>query len=128
MGELTYISTSVSLKATVSVFLLRICSRRWQKLVIGFLMMVVILFNGGYFLLAAFQCAPVDFFWTRISHPQEGACLDESIIMGTTYAASAINACGDWVLGLLPIALVWNLELSTRNKISISGVLALGVL
>lgn len=128
LGEIAYILTSILLKATVAVFLLRICSQRWQKLVIWFLMLVVILFNSAYVLLAAFQCAPVEYFWTRLLPSREGACLNEAIISGTTYAATAINACADWVLGLLPIALVWNLELSTKNKISIAGVLALGVL
>ncbi|KAK6950089.1 hypothetical protein Daesc_008414 [Daldinia eschscholtzii] len=42
----------------------------------------------------------------------EGKCWGNDLVMGCTYAAAGINAFTDWVLGLLPIALVRNLELS----------------
>ncbi|KAI1393472.1 uncharacterized protein F4822DRAFT_384783 [Hypoxylon trugodes] len=55
-----------------------------------------------------------------------GKCIPGNVVMGATYTAAAINALGDWVLGLLPIALVRKLELSRRSKVLVSCTLALG--
>jgi hypothetical protein len=55
-----------------------------------------------------------------------GSCLSEQLIISSTYAAVGVNAFVDWVLGLIPIALVRHLDLGKRQKISVAGILALG--
>lgn len=115
-------------KITVSILLLRICSKPWHKAVIYTTLAVVVIWNTIYTFLAAFQCVPVQHFWERLSDPAGGSCLSEEIITGTTYAAAGINCLADWILGLLPIALVWSLELNGRTKASIAGILALGIM
>ncbi|KAI1844954.1 hypothetical protein JX266_008970 [Neoarthrinium moseri] len=128
-GEIAYILTSVFLKLTVGLFLLRICSRRWQSAAIWAVLAVVLAFNIFYFLIALLQCRPIGYFWLRVlPTTPRGTCVSEEVATGSTYAASAVNAFADWVLGLLPVALVWNLELSRRSKISIAAILGLGVI
>ncbi|KAK8081764.1 hypothetical protein PG996_000545 [Apiospora saccharicola] len=128
LGEWIYVVTSIMIKITVSILLLRICSKPWHKAVIYTTIAVVVIWNTIYTFLAAFQCVPVQHFWDRLSDPDGGSCLNEEIITGTTYAAAAINCLADWILGLLPIALVWSLELNRRTKASIAGILALGII
>lgn len=128
LGEWIYVVTSILVKITVSILLLRICSKPWHKVVIYVTLAVVVVWNTIYTFLAAFQCVPVQHFWERLSDPAGGSCLNEEIITGTTYAAAAINCIADWILGLLPIALVWSLELNRRTKASIAGILALGIM
>ncbi|KAI0024711.1 hypothetical protein F4780DRAFT_550800 [Xylariomycetidae sp. FL0641] len=133
-GELAYVVTSLFLKFTIGVFLLRICSQTWQRAVIWTVLLVCLIFNLFYTFIAAFQCSPVTYFWLQYKYAHDsvpgdgrgGECLDENIVLGSTYAAAAINAVADWTLGLLPIALVWNLDLNRRAKFSVAGVLALG--
>lgn len=78
--------------------------------------------------MAMFQCRPVEYYWLRFTHEIEGQCLDKAVITGATYASTAFNAWADWTLGLLPLALVWKLELGKRTKASVAGILALGIL
>ncbi|KAI1085715.1 hypothetical protein F5B20DRAFT_14758 [Whalleya microplaca] len=136
-GELGYVVTCLLLKYTVGIFLLRICSRTWQvsnrtillplyKCVIWAVLLVCLVFSLFYFFMAALQCVPTRYFWLRYTGTVSGRCLDKDLITGSTYAAAAINAVADWVLGLLPIALVWNLDLGKRAKISVACILALG--
>ncbi|KAI0480352.1 hypothetical protein GGR56DRAFT_268245 [Xylariaceae sp. FL0804] len=125
-GELAYVVTSVFLKFTIGIFLLRICSRAWQKAVIWIVLVACLVFNLFYCFIAAFQCNPVDYYWMAYEGAEDGKCLSKTIITSSTYSASGINACADWVLGLLPIALVWNLDLGKRQKMSVAGILALG--
>ncbi|KAI5868030.1 hypothetical protein GGS23DRAFT_543727 [Durotheca rogersii] len=125
-GELVYVATSLLLKFTVALFLLRICSRRWQRVVIYTVLGVCFVFHVFYIFIVAFQCQPLAYFWMRHTGLMEGRCVDAELIEGSTYAATAINAVADWVLGLLPIALVWHLELSRRSKVLVAFILALG--
>ncbi|KAJ8108448.1 hypothetical protein ONZ43_g6421 [Nemania bipapillata] len=128
-GELTYIVTGISLKLTVGLFLLRICGRKWQKIAIYTVLIVCIGFNSFYLFIAVFQCRPVEFYWEQYTNATiNGRCLSSKLITSLTYAACAVNAAGDWVLGLLPIALVRGLDLAKRQKISIAAILALGAL
>ena len=45
-----------------------------------------------------------------------------------TIAHSVVSFTADWVLGLLPLALCWTLQINQRTKISLVAILALGLL
>lgn len=49
-------------------------------------------------------------------------------ISAASYAHSVVSAMADWVLGLLPIWLIWGLQMGRRTKISVGILLGLGVL
>ncbi|OTB20559.1 hypothetical protein K445DRAFT_362705 [Daldinia sp. EC12] len=126
VAEIIYIVTSLLVKLTVGIFLFRICSQAWQKTVICTVLLLCLVYHLFYAFMTAFQCQPVAYFWFRYTTNMEGKCWGNDLVMGCTYAAAGINAFTDWVLGLLPIALVRNLELSKRSKILVSCTLALG--
>ncbi|XXH04703.1 hypothetical protein Hte_011125 [Hypoxylon texense] len=125
-GELVYVVTSMLTKFTVGLFLLRICSRPWQRSVIRATLLACLVYHVFYAFMAAFQCQPVSFFWRKHVPGAEGRCWSDDLVIGCTYAAAAINAIADWILGLLPVALVQNLGLSKRSKVLVSCTLALG--
>ncbi|KAI0389982.1 hypothetical protein F5Y17DRAFT_93353 [Xylariaceae sp. FL0594] len=126
-GELTYVVTSMSLKFTIGIFLLRICSQTWHRVTIWAVLIACLSFNLFYVLIAAFQCQPVWYFWERYTNETlAGACLPKELITNTTYAAVGINAAADWILGLLPFALVRDLDLGSKQKLSVACILALG--
>ncbi|KAI1335476.1 hypothetical protein F5Y15DRAFT_409069 [Xylariaceae sp. FL0016] len=127
-GELCYVVTSLFLKFAVGIFLLRISGKAWQKATIWVVLIICLVFNLFYTFVAAFQCQPVEYFWKKYTHEIDGECLAENVILGSTYAAAGINACADWILGLLPIALTWNLDLPKRQRLSVAGILALGII
>ncbi|KAI1492504.1 hypothetical protein F5X96DRAFT_381210 [Biscogniauxia mediterranea] len=126
VGELTYVVTSLFLKFTIGVFLLRICSKKWHTITIWAVLITCLVFNFIYAFIAAFQCRPVQYYWLRYPDVIDGTCLSEQTILGSTYAASAINACADWILGLIPIVLVWNLDITKKAKFTVASILALG--
>ncbi|KAI1777869.1 hypothetical protein F4818DRAFT_439192 [Hypoxylon cercidicola] len=126
IGELTYVVTSMFTKFAVGLFLLRICSRAWQRSVIWTTLLVCLIYHVFYVFMTAFQCQPASYYWLKYNPGTVGKCWSDELVMGCTYAAAAINATTDWILGLLPIALVQNLELSKRTKVLVSCTLALG--
>ncbi|WAO95765.1 Hypothetical protein NCS54_01340600 [Fusarium falciforme] len=125
-GEFFYVITSVLVKYTAGIFLLRIISDRWQKMLIWTVLGVILVFNIFYLSIVVFQCSPPNYYWTRFVASGRGHCLPKPFISNTAYVGSAINAWADWMLGLLPIYVVWKLTLKIRDKLLVAGILALG--
>ncbi|KAI4869507.1 hypothetical protein F4820DRAFT_463435 [Hypoxylon rubiginosum] len=125
-AELVYVVTSMLAKFTVGLFLLRISPQAWQRTVICATLLVCLAYHVFYAFMAAFQCQPVSFFWLKHVPGAVGRCWSDELVIGCTYAAAAVNAVADWILGLLPIALVQNLGLSKRSQVLVSCTLALG--
>jgi hypothetical protein len=71
--------------------------------------------------IAIFACQPISFFWD--SDIKGGKCLD---IKAAAYAASATSIVQDLIIVALPLPVLAKLQLSTRKKIEIGFMLALG--
>lgn len=78
-----------------------------------------------FFFFSIFQCKPVDFFWDRTT--KQGTCLDPDILLGIVYLYTVMAAISDFTLGLLPIFMIWNLQMRLRTKFSLAIILGLGI-
>jgi hypothetical protein len=107
--------------------LLRIAVSKTHKIIIWTAVVIVEVYSLGFFLLFVMQCLPSRYFWTRFTGGQ-GSCINPAITVNATYAYSAISCAVDWTLGLLPISLVWNLQMNPRTKLSVAAILALGAM
>jgi hypothetical protein len=75
----------------------------------------------------AFQCSPPSYFWTKYLD-EPGSCLPVLTIENMTYSHGALSIWSDWTLGILPIFLVWNLNMNPRTKVSVAVILGIGAL
>jgi len=78
-----------------------------------------------FFFFTVFQCTPVNHFWNRLDQ-DSGKCIDVQILLGIAYLYSVGAAITDFVIGLLPAFMIWNLRMSRRDKIAVGGILSLG--
>lgn len=102
---------------------------RWQRLVVKTVMFACVIFGATYFIAVILQCVPVTYIWMRFSEPSaRGKCLPNPVIEGGTYLHSILSATSDWTLGLLPIAMLWNSQITRPMKAVITFVLSLGAL
>jgi hypothetical protein len=62
-SRIFYSLSTVFIRLSVSLFLIKICLRCIYKVIIYAIMAIVLLFSTFYFFLLLFQCSPVDFFW-----------------------------------------------------------------
>jgi hypothetical protein len=74
-SRLFYALTTVFIRLSIAVFLIRICLKRAYKIIIYATMVMVTSFSIFYFFLVLFQCSPVSFFWNgkppqSIRHPR----------------------------------------------------------
>jgi hypothetical protein len=88
---------------------------------------MIISFSTFYFFLVLFQCSPVSFFWDQYKGIK-GSCINPAAVPAASIAHSVISFTADWILGLLPIVLLWDLKMDTRTKVSVAGLLSLGLL
>jgi hypothetical protein len=77
-----------------------------------------------FFFFTIFECRPVDYFWNRFQI--QGKCLDTNILLGIAYMYSVCAALSDLTIGILPIFLMWKLQMNKRLKIAIAGILGIG--
>lgn len=59
---------------------------------------------------------------------EKGKCIDVKVIAILTYLYSIFSTLSDFAFGILPIILVWNLNMNRRQKIVLIPVLSMGCL
>ncbi|APA14512.1 hypothetical protein sscle_13g092820 [Sclerotinia sclerotiorum 1980 UF-70] len=123
--EPVYVVSNMALKLSIAVFLLRLSNLPMHRYII--LGTLVVCEIGGifYFLVFIFQCQPSNYFWTKYTGGT-GKCINANIPVDAGYAYSAITCATDWILSLIPIWVVWNLQMTPRDKISVAIILAMG--
>jgi len=125
--EPVYVLSNMSLKASISVFLLRLTPSVSQKAIIYTVLLVLQLYGAIYFLIFVLQCLPPKYFWEQYTGGK-GSCMNPTITVKATYAYSAISCWADWTLAILPVFLIWGLQMNPRTKIVVGGILALGAM
>lgn len=124
--EIWYVFASCLGKIAVGVFLLRIAVKRWHIWIIRILNAGTVAFGIFYFTIFIVQCHPIHSFWEET--PASKNCNDPHIITDATYGASAVNSAADWTLGLLPIFIVWDVQMRTKMKFTVAGILGLAAM
>lgn len=111
-------------KMSIGFFLLRVTVYRAHVWIIRSAMAITAV-TGVMFLLATlFQCSPVSFFWTKAVGAQ-GKCLDIEVIIALTYFYSAVSALCDFTFGILPVFMLWNLNMSRKTKTAVAPILSM---
>jgi hypothetical protein len=115
----------MALKFSIAIFLLRIAVAKVHIYIIWFTVAVVEIYSAFFFFLFVLQCRPSEYFWTRYTGGT-GTCINPDTTVIATYVYSAISCAADWTLGIIPVFLVWNLQMNPRTKLSVAMILALG--
>lgn len=124
------VSTSL-IKVSILCFYRRIAngsiSRAFLYAVWGFIASVIV-YCIVFVFTFIFTCAPVEGYWRmfdigwRLTH--EMKCHDEGI---TIVAAVIISTVSDFLICMLPIFLVWNLQIPKRQKAALIGIFGMGI-
>jgi hypothetical protein len=117
----------MALKLSIGIFLLRLAVTRASRIIIYVIIGVVEVYGAFYFFLFVLQCRPSSYFWTQYTGGT-GTCIDPKITVDATYAYSAISCVADWALGLMPIFLIWDVQMDMRTKMSVAAILSVGAM
>ncbi|KAL3482259.1 hypothetical protein BJX99DRAFT_252965 [Aspergillus californicus] len=124
LGQTTYVITCVLAKISIALALLRLTVTRLHKFILWGVIAVSLVVGLVFWFMLTLQCSPVDYFWHRLS--STGTCLNTDYILDIAYLYSVTATICDFILGLLPIVLVWKLHMDVRTKAALAGILSMG--
>ena len=112
----------IASKISIGWFLLRITVRRIDIWIIYCVMLITVLTGIVFFFVTLFQCTPVEFFWdTHLN----GHCVPMEVIIALTYLYSAFSVICDFTFALLPLALIWSLNMDRKSKLALIPIMAM---
>jgi hypothetical protein len=114
-----YAFANTTIKASLLVFFYYTFPTRFFRITIltvgGFVTLWLLAMVFG----TTFQCTPIDFAWNK---SQTGHCINIATFFVTL---GIINAVTDTIIVLMPLPLIWKLNLPKGRKIGICGIFAL---
>ncbi|PVH84107.1 hypothetical protein DL98DRAFT_93187 [Cadophora sp. DSE1049] len=125
-GEILYIITSLFMRLSIGIFILRIMTQKAYIWTIRITLFIITLATVMNFFYTIFQCAPVKYFWLQFSG-LKGKCLPAPQVQALSIAFSAVSAAADIVFGVLPICVLWNLQMNRKAKIIVGALLCVGI-
>ncbi|KAJ0121775.1 integral membrane family protein [Diaporthe amygdali] len=112
-------------KVSVGLFLLRLKPSWRFVLFIRGVIVFTVLSAAGNLLTVFFQCTPLYFVWDH-SVPG-GKCIAAKDLKFAAFFNSSVSLLTDLVFALLPIPILWSIQLNWKVKVAVSAVLALGI-
>ncbi|KAG5288856.1 Pth11-like integral membrane protein [Histoplasma capsulatum G186AR] len=116
-----YILNVPLIKFSILLFYRRIFGMNWSMWVCFFL-------SGGYYIACTITliiaCQPISYYWTQVQDAKSGSCRFQPHIFYLGNAAA--NVATDVLILLVPIPLVWKLQMPTSKKILVSSLFLLG--
>lgn len=119
----TFLITSVKLSILFLYYRIFHASQRF-RMVLYAVMTFVLLSGVSALPVFIFGCWPINFFWDK--SVQGGVCTAFNNYFYLTEAA--INIFIDVILLILPMPMVWKLQISQAQRLGLMGVFALGCL
>ncbi|KAM0706165.1 hypothetical protein Q7P35_006714 [Cladosporium inversicolor] len=111
------------LKISVCLLVLRIKSTKRLRYALWSLIVLLVLTTLLPDIVLLAECDPVSAYWTS----QHDKCWTPNVRIYSIYLQTSVSVFADVVCTLLPIAVVWNLTLSLKNKIAVCALMSLGV-
>jgi hypothetical protein len=132
MGEIFFCIACTLLRVSIGLQLwIIIRTQHWhqtQRYIIVSVVSVMVVFGIAWFFTLLFQCNPIQYFWKRVYETIPGTCLSNKAEAGMAYTQAILCAISDFILGALPIWIVWDLQMPRRLKISVAALLGIGIL
>ena len=125
--ELTYIFCHLALKLSVLMLYSRLFTTRQRPLrfAIYGIGIYVIAWAIYTFFVVLFQCHPIHYSWDLPRGLIQGECIN---LVGGFIGTGVTNTISDIAIMILPMPIVWRLQIPRRQKIIISGIFLLGTL
>ncbi|KAK1658099.1 hypothetical protein BDP55DRAFT_683816 [Colletotrichum godetiae] len=128
--EILYAFISALIRTSICLFLLRIFNRGTNKLAKKMLQANIALVWVSsliYLFIVVFQCNPPNYYWAKFEGLQ-GSCRPAHLVPNATVAHSVIAALSDWVIGILPMWILWQLQMKREKKIRLLCFFGIGVI
>jgi len=112
------------LKTSVCLLVLRIKNTKSLRYGLWTLITLLVLTTLLPEIVLLAECSPVSAYWMS----QSNKCWSPDIRIYSIYLQTSVSVLADIICTLLPIAVVWDLTLSLKDKIAVCGLMSLGIM
>ncbi|CAI6099676.1 unnamed protein product [Clonostachys chloroleuca] len=122
--ELTYFSASTITKYAIAATILTICTEKRFIYPIWGVMILMAVAAAACLVTLFVNCVPFSAYWNI----KLGKCKSANGFLILSYVGTSAQILVDWTCAIMPFFIVYRLQMPRRAKISVVGVLGLGVL
>lgn len=122
--QLFYVTSSVFIKSSICSTLIRIAPNRIYRWCLRALIAISVVTTVAAMTVVLVRCKPISANW----NPGIGQCVSQDLIIVFTYVVSAVNVATDWSVAIMPIFILWNVQMKRGLKILTSVILGIGAL
>jgi len=126
LAALTYVSNMMFIKLSIAIFLLRLAVKKRYIWAIKISMGVISIWSTAIFFYSIFECSPVEAQWDFTIQPQK--CVSGDSFVKGAYSISVLNIVSDWMYAIMPIFMIWSVQMNPQKKLTVGFVLSLGIL
>ncbi|KAI1460524.1 hypothetical protein F4805DRAFT_454946 [Annulohypoxylon moriforme] len=123
--QLIHMFGGLFIKSSITCFYRRIFRGEIFNIVTITLLVIIVCWAISIFLATLLQCLPIDNVWLSVSGSPERAahCVN---VVPLFYAMAISNLILDVFVLVVPIPMVWKLQMARSRKIAVSGIFLLG--
>ncbi|KAG8159070.1 hypothetical protein KVR01_010731 [Diaporthe batatas] len=125
LATATYVLNMMFIKLSIGFFLLRLAVQKRYLYTIYGTMFVVLIWSLALWFWDIFQCSPVPAQWDYTIPNLR--CVSAQEVVSAAYALSVMTIVTDWLFALLPIPMIWHVNMSPQAKATVFVILGLGV-
>lgn len=128
-GELLYIVGLSTVKISILLSYLRFFSSpRFRRLVL-IVILLNLLYMTGFVIPTIFQCSPTSYWWKEWDGERPGHCIarPQRRLQALVWTSSAFNIVLDVIVLVMPVPLVWKMELNRRKKLLVIFMFTCGL-
>ncbi|KAJ5902151.1 hypothetical protein N7495_002679 [Penicillium taxi] len=132
LGSTSYIWVCAMARISIAILLIRLTVVRAHIWILYGVIFVTSVVGLVFWAFLTFQCHPVSYWWRQAillyepSADITGSCLNISRTIANTYVYSVTSMICDLTLAILPLFMVWKLQMELRTKALLAGILAMG--
>ncbi|KAL3478536.1 hypothetical protein BJX99DRAFT_224281 [Aspergillus californicus] len=126
--EIGYCAAIIPIKLSISWMLIRVAEGRKMYIYIQYAVIGVFsLMNIIALIFILTNCIPIEAAWDTSLLEKGGHCQPSHVLTDVYYACTAVNILTDWVTAVMPIPLLWNVQLDRNSKVAVIGLMSLGI-
>jgi hypothetical protein len=126
LATITYIANMMFIKLSIAVFLMRLAVQKKYIWILRVSVFIIAIWSTAIFFYTVFQCTPVQAQWDYTIIDKR--CVSSDSFVSAAYSISVMTILSDWLYALLPIPMIWSIQMSIQKKVTVAFILGLGIL
>jgi len=126
LWQLFYVSSTVPVKASICISLLRITMKPLFRVILLALIVLSCISTLIACIVVWATCRPMAFTWDKTI--DGGKCSSLEMTIALSYVVSGVNIVTDWTCAIMPALILWDVQMRRKLKISVCVILGMGAI